>query len=368
MSCDDTATSCQRSSHKKRSVSSVFLAACLLLFLIVTVVGLWRLLIAEYWQRQLSSPNPRDRIQALEYYSNWPSKYETLIRASLSDEDPEVRIAAVRHLAALYQYRRLHPADYGEYLRNFNNASKPTVVAILTLANDDNVEVREEAFKALGDIRTDAPLVIPVVIARIEQDDAASIRKAAAEALADYGRVENLPTLTPLFAKLIQFLDHSESNIVISVIETFRNLGSDGSPALQNLFRKFADSNERIRGAAVRAFDPIFGLRPEASEFTQPAIDALGQMVGTDRIDSEAVRQAVNLLGYCGSRSRRHINILIDRFWRESPDNPHLECAIVESLAKIGDSSVVPFLKTVTRETSNDTLRRLADRAILELQ
>ncbi len=342
---------------KRECLRRLFIV-CAIWVALVLILGLLAYCsIARYWQDKLASDDPDDRIHALEFF-----RYAEAVQvAHLTDEDERVRIASLRHLAGLYDWHRGEThGHYDIFLERYNAHSADLVRAILGLTLDDHPQVREEAFKALGKILTNPALVIPALIDRMDQDQSPSVRSSSGRTLTEYCRKENLPIIAPYLPTLLLCLDHPDPEVISSAICAIGELRFVGADVFLHVCRKLGD--KRVRDVAIRVLDHVWDDKTDAKQIPDDSIDALADFVWDDDPDPTVVEKAVVLLGKCGTRSKKHVHLLIACYSREA-----LRFAILESLGLIGDASAVPFLRKVLQGAKNEVVRKKASQALSRL-
>ncbi|HEY9070526.1 MAG TPA: HEAT repeat domain-containing protein, partial [Candidatus Ozemobacteraceae bacterium] len=172
------------------------------------------------------------------------------IRRFLTDQDSEIRMAAVQALAGFPQSdtipllieRFLDPSWVvrREACKSLIACGMPAVQALLSALGSVEEDVRYWALRALGDIR---PAGIFPEIVKLLRDRSWTIRKTASDVLSTFGD-EALVELTGLAAE-------GDSEVRYWVLQALGKIGSNISLPL--LFRALEDPSEAIRNSAQKA-------------------------------------------------------------------------------------------------------------------
>lgn len=172
------------------------------------------------------------------------------IKKFLTDQDSEIRMAAVQALAGfpradtvpLLVERFLDPSWVvrREACRSAVACGLPAAQALLSALNSVEEDVRYWALRALGDIK---PAGIFPEIVKLLRDRSWTIRKTASDVLSTFGH-EALTELTNLAAE-------GDSEVRYWVLQALGKIGSNISLPL--LFRGLEDPSEAIRNSAQKA-------------------------------------------------------------------------------------------------------------------
>ena len=252
--------------------------------------------------------------------------------ASLKDEDPAVRVAAIEALG---------------------HSKPPTAVApLLGSLKDKDATVRAAAANTLGKV-ADASSVGSLSAAL--KDGHWSVRKCAAEALA---RIQDPVAVLPL-AQLLEDPDHDVREAAVEALAKFRDPASVGK-----LVIALADAESSVRqaaGAALGRIDPEWRCSEEA-RLAVPALKALqaAQDYRVRHAAAEVIQRIATTTkpdqpaNPARMAAHRRLNAGIDALIQALGDwDRDLRQAAAEGLARMSDSRARQALTCVRQDTDH---------------
>jgi hypothetical protein len=330
-------------------------------------------LFGRYWQSKLESPDPQDRARAIvflySYYSD--EQAESLLLAQAWDDDMMVRALCIEHLRKTYQARRIRNggAGFARYQNEYEGRSRRAILLMLALSADQDEQIRAECFTTLGQINTNASLVVPQLIHRIPEEKSETARMALGWALEEYAlhKEANFHAFAADLPLLIRYVNSSDPEVAKTAIGTLCRLGKAARQCLPDLYRKLRDKD--LRRDVIVAISPLWELGPNPPELSQDSIQAITNFIqeDDDRLDDTIVDYAIGLLGTSGERSRDEIAILIECYDRQYTNQRGMKFAILDALVAIGDPGVLPWLRSVADTETDEIVAGRAHRALMDL-
>jgi HEAT repeat protein len=173
---------------------------------------------------------------------------------SLSDPEPEVRLAAV------------------EVLETLDSDAAPAAGALTKALADPNVFVRWSAARALSNIDPKQAEMAVVPLARVLFDPDFHARMAAAATLEKYG-----PPAKAAVPEMARAVDVGDAEIRVAVIRALEAVDPrdprDAQPAIPALSKALAHPDVRVRRAAAEALSRFGPLARDAEPALRRALD-----------------------------------------------------------------------------------------------
>jgi HEAT repeat protein len=377
----------------------VLVATCACVFWATRVI-LDRQYPVDLWIRMLHSRRPADRITgamelAREASLDDPAEAHRVLPVllgAMTDRDPEVRVEVIRSLRIIDA--PIRDPIRGSSLGPARDADLNAVAATLIAArNDSDPVIRGEVLGALRELGPHARLIVPSLIADLN-DPSANLRVRALRALAWVRTDADNPRIAPLLIRLIDDADPGVRSAALDLVSLSDPNGSARTIAL--VIRKLHDPDTSARNSARLALarDPnalqaltatlgdrsrSLSSRRETAEFllhraqlTAPqSVAQLGKLL--DTCEPELKPYLVRMLGYVGREPG--IEILL----RQTNDrDPQLVASVLGHIAEAyrrtseahPTQSVVALLKSNIpqhRRQAFDQLDPLAPTADLAL-
>jgi hypothetical protein len=192
-----------------------------------------------YWSQQIKSPNPAATNQASLVLNR--EIIPRLTKTMLEDtNDSRLRIKAVETLNGLpgvdifFRPADARRADTTAWLGQFGPAAQAAVPTLLQALQGHDLAVRGPAAVSLAQIHAQPEVVIPLLIAYLDDAD---LREAAAEALGEYGNLSKvaIPKLLLLFKVPDKSLRHAVAGALKNIdpdAAIQAGVRIDGPPAL----------------------------------------------------------------------------------------------------------------------------------------
>jgi len=184
------------------------------------------------------------------------------------EQDPEVAVY-IKQLEHSSKHARRRAA---EALGAKGAAASEAIDALSKASGDKELEVRLAAVRALGRIDPEGKKVIPVLLEKLRDEDAA-VSAASANALADIG--------APAVPRLIQMLDDDNDTARLFAIAALGRIGKEAKDAMDPLMKIYENKKENrlIRMAAGSALLKI-GI-PSIDGYT---VDEIKKASGSQRL------------------------------------------------------------------------------------
>jgi HEAT repeat protein len=155
-----------------------------------------------YWQQQLdgNDAGASNQASAVVNAQVVPQLVDTMFHDT---NDSKIRLAAIQLLNGLpgiqidYLSSAKRRSDAACDLGGFGPAAKAALPALIEALKGKDFAVHESAIQALGEIRSDPDVVIPLLVTYLDDDD---LNADAASALGDFGSLARgaIPKIVPL--------------------------------------------------------------------------------------------------------------------------------------------------------------------------
>ena len=227
--------------------------------------------------------------------------------------------------------------------------AKEAIPVLMSLCRSKDPEVSELSIYALAEISS-ASVAVPVLI-RLLDDQAYTVRNAAAEAIAGYGEKG-----APAAEKLAKMVFTDDFSLVWWIPLALRDLGPQARPVIPILIEALKHQEERVRDNALRALEP---LGPMASE-------SVPWIIEQTRDPSEDIRWlAVRALDDVGDGSAEVVRVFADAL-KDDGEREVVADTAAHALARMtpAPEQVLPELVHALHTSQNSEVRRWTAKAI----